>query len=229
MRRKTEDRRLGFVKAAGKLFVERGFGSVSMEAVAAEADASKTTLYGYFPSKEALFEAFVNEAGKGGLEEMEGAKAGGNLREALRHLGMAYLDLVTRPDVVEANRLVMGEAGRQPQLSRIFYDNGPRKTLVVICETIGSLMERGLLRRADIRQTALYFKSLCEAGLVERQLWGLDGAPHEHTRQVAVEDAINVFLAAFATGGNSASEASGRIPRNGVAEAEQAARKTRCP
>lgn len=206
MRRKTEDRRLGFVRAAGKLFVERGFGSVSMEAVAAEAGASKATLYGYFPSKEALFEAFVNEAGQGGHEEMEAARAEGDLRETLRHLGIAYLDLVTRPDVIEANRLIMGEAGRQPQLSRIFYENGPRKTLVVVCETIRSLMERGLLRRADVRQTGLYFKSLCEAGLVERQLWGLDGVPHEHTRQVAVEDAINVFLAAFATSGNSASD-----------------------
>jgi len=199
MRRKTEDRRLGFVRAAGKLFIERGFGAVSMEAVAAEASASKATLYGYFPSKEALFEAFVNLAGEGGLEEMEAAKAGADLKETLRHLGTAYLDLVTRPDVVEANRLIMGEAGRQPQLSRIFYENGPRKTLIVICETIGSLMERDLLRRADARQTGLYFKSLCEAGLVERQLWGLDGVPDEQTRQVAVEDAITVFLAAFGT------------------------------
>lgn len=197
MRRKTEDRRLGFVRAAGKLFVEKGFGAVSMEAIAAEAGASKVTLYGYFPNKEALFEAFVNEAGKGGLEEMEAATEGADVRETLLHLGTAYLDLVTRPDVVDANRLIMGEAGRQPHLSRIFYENGPRKTLIVISKTIESLMERGLLRRAGGRQTGLYFKSLCEAGLVERQLWGLDGVPAEHIRQVAVEDAITVFLAAF--------------------------------
>jgi TetR/AcrR family transcriptional regulator, mexJK operon transcriptional repressor len=197
MRRKTEDRRLGFVKAAGKLFVEKGFGSVTMEAIAAEASASKATLYGYFPSKEALFEAFVNEAGKGGIEDIEAAKGGSDVTQILHHLGMAYLDLVTRPDVIEANRLIMGEAGRQPQLSRIFYENGARKTLVAISKTIADLMDSGELRRSDLRQASLYFKALCEAGLVERQLWGLDAAPDRQTRQTSVEKATTVFLAAF--------------------------------
>ncbi|AUH01531.1 TetR family transcriptional regulator [Prodigiosinella confusarubida] len=198
MRRKTEDRRLSFVKAAGVLFVEQGFGAVTMEAIALRAGASKATLYSYFSSKEALFETFVHEAGKGGLEELEAAKQYGPVREILHRLGMAYLNLVTRSDVIEVNRLIMGEAGRHPQLSRIFYENGPRKTLIIICETIELLMDRGELRCTDIRQAGLYFKALCEAGLVERQLWGLDQAPDTAIRRAAVEDATNVYLRAFA-------------------------------
>jgi TetR/AcrR family transcriptional regulator, mexJK operon transcriptional repressor len=199
-RRRTEERRLGFVRAAGKLFIEKGFGAVTMEAIAQEAGGSKATLYGYFSSKEALFEAFVNEAGKGGIEEIEAAKTGQGTGQILRRLGIAYLDLVTRPDVVEANRLIMGEASRQPQLSRIFYENGARKTLVAISETIASLMDSGQLKRFDLRDASLYFKALCEAGLVERQLWGLDGAPDQEARHSAVEKATAVFLAAFGIG-----------------------------
>jgi TetR/AcrR family transcriptional regulator, mexJK operon transcriptional repressor len=202
MRRKTEDRRLSFVAAAGALFVEQGFGAVTMEAVALRAGASKTTLYGYFPSKEALFEAFVREAGKGGLEALEAARQEGSAREALHRLGIAYLDLVTRPDVIEVNRLIMGEAGRQPQLSRIFYENGPRKTLIAICESIQLLMDCGALRRADLRQAGLYFKALCEAGLVERQLWGLDQLPDATIRRAAVEAATDIYLSAFAAPGS---------------------------
>lgn len=198
MRRKTEDRRLSFVEAAGALFVERGFGAVTMEAIALQAGASKTTLYGYFPSKEAIFEAFVHEAGKGCLEELESAKQLGSAREILHCLGMAYLNLVTSPDVIDVNRLIMGEAGRQPQLSRIFYENGPRQTLIVICETIQLLMDRGVLRCTEIRQAGLYFKALCETGLVERQLWGLDQTPDAATRRAAVENATNIYLSAFA-------------------------------
>ncbi|MCM2435762.1 TetR/AcrR family transcriptional regulator [Agrobacterium rosae] len=199
MRRKTEDRRSSFIKAAGKLFIEKGFGSVTMEAIAAEAVASKATLYGYFPSKDVLFEAFVKEAGKGGIEEIEAARNGSGAAQVLQRLGMAYLDLVTRTDVIEANRLIMGEAGRQPQLSRIFYENGPRKTIIAICETIGFLMNNGELKRSDVRETSLQFKALCEAGIVERQLWGLDEAPDLQTRESAVQKAIAVFLVAFAT------------------------------
>ena len=198
MRRKTEERRLGFVTAAGALFVEQGYGAVTMEAIALRAGASKATLYGYFPSKEALFEAFVHEAGRDGLEQLEAAKQYGEVPEILHRLGIAYLDLVTRREVIEVNRLIMGEAGRHPQLSRIFYENGPRQTLIAICETIELLMNRGALRRTDIRQAGLYFKVLCEAGLVERQLWGLDQAPDPAIRRAAVEDATRVYLSAFA-------------------------------
>ncbi|MDR3517035.1 MAG: TetR/AcrR family transcriptional regulator [Azospirillaceae bacterium] len=188
------------MKAAGKLFIKKGFGAVTMEAIAAEAEASKATLYGYFPSKESLFEAFVTEAGKGGIEEIEAAGDGDDAAQILQRLGLAYLSLVTRQDVIEANRLVMGEAGRQPHLSRIFYESGPRMTLLAIGEKIESLMEAGKLRRSDVRRTSLYFKSLCEAGLVERQLWGLDGAPDENVRYTAVKNATDVFLMAFGNG-----------------------------
>ncbi|QNE50952.1 TetR/AcrR family transcriptional regulator [Klebsiella michiganensis] len=197
MRKKTETYRLGFVQAAGKLFIEQGFGSVTMEAVAAEAGASKVTLYSYFPNKEALFEAFVAEAGKDGNESLAAAQQEKDLRASLMRLGMCYLDLVTRPEVIAVNRLIIGEAGRQPQLSRIFYENGSKHTLLAICSVLESLMERGLLNRAALRQTGLYFKSLCEAGLVERQLWGLDSRPDTDTRMAAVHNAIEVFLKAY--------------------------------
>lgn len=197
MRKKTETRRLSFVQAAGKLFIEQGFGAVTMEAIAAEAQASKVTLYGYFPSKEALFEAFVTEAGRGGLETLAASKEKTDLVASLLHLGMAYLELVTRPDVIALNRLIIGEAGRQPQLSRIFYEKGPRQTILSICSVLESLMDRGLLRRAELRPTGLHFKSLCEAGLVERQLWGLDLPAARQTRLEAVQHAIDVFLPAY--------------------------------
>ncbi|HBF29462.1 MAG TPA: TetR family transcriptional regulator [Rhizobium sp.] len=197
MRRRTQDMRLRFINAAGTLFIARGFAAVTMEAVAAEARASKVTLYGYFRNKESLFEAFVNEAGKGGIEELEAARYEQDTEQALRHLGLAYLELVTRPEVINLNRLIMGEAGRQPQLSQIFYQNGPRRTLIAISETIETLMQADKLRRSDLRETSLYFKSLCEAGLLERQLWGLDGTPDAQTRAVAVEKAISLFLVLF--------------------------------
>lgn len=189
---------MSFVEAAGELFVEQGFGAVTMEAVAARAGASKATLYGYFSSKEALFEAFVHEAGKGGLAELQTVNQEGSAQAVLHRLGMAYLNLVTSQKVMGVNRLIMGEAGRQPQLSRIFYENGPRNTLIAICEVIGQLMARGELSCSDIRQAGLYFKALCEAGLVERQLWGLDEAPDTAVHRTAVEAATDVYLKAFA-------------------------------
>jgi AcrR family transcriptional regulator len=197
MRKKTDTRRLSFVQAAGKLFIEKGFGSVTMEAIAAEAMSSKVTLYGYFPNKEALFNAFVVQAGEGGIETLEASNNENDVHATLMHLGISYLDLVTRPEVMALNRLIIGEAGRQPHLSRIFYENGPRQTLISICGVLENLIKRELLRPGELRQMGLYFKSLCEAGLVERQLWGLDDHPSPNVKEVSVQSAINVFLPAY--------------------------------
>lgn len=197
MRKKSETRRLSFVQAAGRLFIEQGFGAVTMEAIAVEAGASKVTLYSYFPGKEDLFGAFVAEAGKGIIEMLEVSPEGDGARMILRHLGIAYLNLVTRPEVVNLNRLLIGEAGRHPQLSRIFYENGVRQTLLLICNSIDRLMKQGLLRHAELRRTGLHFKALCEAGLVERMLWGLDSSPDEEMKLEAVNSAVDVFLSAY--------------------------------
>lgn len=41
--------------AAQRLFLQHGYAGASMDAIAAEADVAKQTLYRYYPSKEALF------------------------------------------------------------------------------------------------------------------------------------------------------------------------------
>ena len=46
--------------AASKLFMELGYGAVSMEQVAREANVSKATLYAHFKSKNDLFVAMLN-------------------------------------------------------------------------------------------------------------------------------------------------------------------------
>ena len=43
------------VEAAAKLFLQHGFGDVSMDAIAAEAQVSKRTVYSYYQNKETLF------------------------------------------------------------------------------------------------------------------------------------------------------------------------------
>lgn len=147
---------------------------------------------------ERLVEAFVNEAGKGKFEELEAAKDESDLRLSFYRLGIAYLSLVTRPDIIAMTRLIIGEAARQPELCRIFYGNGARRTLLSLGVVMQILIARGLLRQADPYQTGLYFKSLCEAGLLERQLWGLDQVPDVQTLHTTVAGAIDVFLPAYA-------------------------------
>ncbi len=56
-RRRKDERPAEIITAAMRLWSERGFAATRLEDVAAEAHIAKGTIYRYFPSKEALFEA----------------------------------------------------------------------------------------------------------------------------------------------------------------------------
>lgn len=53
--RERDRRRVEIIDAAGRVFEARGYSETTMDAIAAEAELSKGTLYLYFENKEALF------------------------------------------------------------------------------------------------------------------------------------------------------------------------------
>lgn len=61
-RRRKEARPDEIIAAARAVFVERGFAAARVDEIARRAGASKGTVYLYFPTKEALFEAVMRVA-----------------------------------------------------------------------------------------------------------------------------------------------------------------------
>jgi AcrR family transcriptional regulator len=61
-RLQVDERRRQLLDAGAKLFAQHAFEEISMRQIAAEAGVSKPLLYHYFPSKDDLFIAAVNEA-----------------------------------------------------------------------------------------------------------------------------------------------------------------------
>ena len=62
-RKLSPERRARILDAARALILRVGLRGATMEAIAREARVAKPTLYGYFPDKEAVFEAIVTELG----------------------------------------------------------------------------------------------------------------------------------------------------------------------
>ena len=54
-------KRRAILNAATELFAARGYGAVSMDAIARAADVSKATLYAHFESKDRLFATIVQD------------------------------------------------------------------------------------------------------------------------------------------------------------------------
>src|SRR3712207_4514991 len=75
-RRRKDTRPAELLEAALEVFAEKGFTAARMEDIAARAGAAKGTVYLYFASKEAVFEALVRTRILPNIEHAEVLVAG---------------------------------------------------------------------------------------------------------------------------------------------------------
>src|SRR5579863_8790628 len=85
--RMKAERRQQLVRAASRLFAERGFRAVSMEDLAAEAGVSGPAVYRHFASKEALLADLLIDVSRQLLEE--GTRRSANPSPLLAKIGRA--------------------------------------------------------------------------------------------------------------------------------------------
>jgi TetR/AcrR family transcriptional repressor of mexJK operon len=123
-------KRAAILQAAQQLFLTNGFLGTSMDQVAATASVSKQTVYKHFSDKETLFREVVTDVVRvrdGGIPADFLTEGEGSIEDRLRSFARAFLKGVMQPDVLKLRRLVIGEAGRFPELGRAFYELGPQR------------------------------------------------------------------------------------------------------
>jgi len=113
---------VGGILPARSEFMEKGFAETAMESVARRAGVAKGTPYRYFPTKEALFSAVVQQEIAGTLVEVDATKRAPNesIQSFLRRSMMAAIK-GTEPEGRGAiARLVISEGRRFPSLVEIY-------------------------------------------------------------------------------------------------------------
>src|SRR3984893_12888357 len=123
-------KRAAILEAAQQVFFANGFVGASMDQVAATAAVSKQTVYKHFSNKVALFREVVTNvvrAREVGITAELLLSGKGSFEEQLRSFARFFLKGVMQPDVLRLQRLVIGEAGRFPELGEAFYDLGPKR------------------------------------------------------------------------------------------------------
>lgn len=92
------ERRALILEAAAHVFGERGFEASRMEDVAELAGVAKGLLYKHFPSKDALFEALLDEQGRRFADELASAIAGeGAVQDVLHRALSLWVQKVADP------------------------------------------------------------------------------------------------------------------------------------
>ena len=102
--------REAIVEAAERLFLERGFGSVSMDELAEAAGVARRTLYNQFASKEEIFREMLLRV-SGQLEHAfpPGIETQGDVEDVLRLIARVILDLHKNPEYLGFLRMVVAD------------------------------------------------------------------------------------------------------------------------
>jgi TetR/AcrR family transcriptional repressor of mexJK operon len=198
----TQRKQAAIADAATKLFLREGYRGTSMDEIAAAAGVSKQTVYKQFTDKEQLFchvvEAMVNAASDPVYDTVRALDVDGDLEVALRAVARRQLELVLQPRLMQLRRLVIAEATRFPELGRVFFDQGPRRTTTALADAFGRLAAAGRLRVDDPMLAATQFNWLVMGvPLNEAMLLGLEKPPSAKKLDHFATTAVATFLAAF--------------------------------
>jgi TetR/AcrR family transcriptional regulator of autoinduction and epiphytic fitness len=113
--------REAIVEAAERLFLERGFGSVSMDELAEAAGVARRTLYNQFASKEEIFREMLLRV-SGQLEHAfpPGIETQGGVEDVLRVVACMILELHKRPEYLGFLRMVVADSRQFPWIAEEF-------------------------------------------------------------------------------------------------------------
>jgi TetR/AcrR family transcriptional regulator of autoinduction and epiphytic fitness len=113
--------REAIVSAAERLFLERGFGSVSMDDLAEAAGVARRTLYNQFASKEEMFREMLGRVA-GQLEGAfpPGIETEGDVEDVLRLVARMILGLHRQPEYLGFLRMVVADARQFPWIAEAF-------------------------------------------------------------------------------------------------------------
>lgn len=192
------DKRRQILEGARQVFMAAGFDGASMGEVAKAAGVSKGTLYVYFDSKEALFEALTVEA-KGGLAEALFSldETNPDVPAVLTRLGLSYLTMLARPEHVSIIRMVIGACEKFPRFGQAFYEAGPACGTGRLKAYLDAQVAAGRLVAADTELAARHFLHLCQAGMLTRLLFNAGEGPSEGEIRHRVTEAVRVFFAGY--------------------------------
>ncbi|MBP2228930.1 TetR/AcrR family transcriptional repressor of mexJK operon [Azospirillum agricola] len=185
--------------ASREIILEMGYAALSMDLVAQRARVSKTTLYTRFPSKEELFSATITaECDRRGMRFQPDEFDELPLRDILLLIGRRFVDLLWSDAAIRVHQSVLGEAARQPEIARLFFQAGPEKGMAAFVALFEHLAERGLIRTGDPSFVALQFMAAMQGGPYCALVMGQCPLPPEEERGAFVAKVVDLFLRGIA-------------------------------
>ncbi|MEB2346631.1 MAG: TetR/AcrR family transcriptional regulator [Deltaproteobacteria bacterium] len=187
------ERRRQILDEAARLFASAGFRGVTTRDVAARVGITEAALYRYFPGKEAIYAAILEErmASADPLAALEEAAAAGRDREVFTGLALLLLRRVEQdPSLL---RLLLFSALEGHDMAGPFQEKRIRRLRSFLEEYAKRRQREGAFRGIDPALTARAFIGMVVDHLIVRHVFGQRDAYPQPPEAVA-EAYVAIFL-----------------------------------
>ncbi|NIA00316.1 TetR/AcrR family transcriptional regulator [Massilia sp. CCM 8734] len=141
-----EARHNNLIQTAGELMLKHGYSKVSLETIAREAHVAVRTIYVKFGGKAGLFQA-VLLANRSRFFTASAVESDMRpLKQAISEFSLQFFDMISAPEALSMQRMVIAEAASNPELSTSFYEAGPRQTREMLLRYFARADVRAQLR-----------------------------------------------------------------------------------
>lgn len=181
--------------AATKVFIERGYGAGSVQAIGRLAGVTNRAIYELVGDKEALFQAVCAKLWENATEfHFNAADTDLPLREILLDMATTLLDIALSPATVGFSRMIAAEALRFPDLVVSAMDVARHHMSATMANVFVDLANRQLIQLVDPPKTADTFYDVIVGSRALRAILGYDEPmpPMEET-----ESRVDMFLKGY--------------------------------
>ena len=190
-----EARMQNLLEAAARLFLEKGYSKVSLEMIAREAHVAVRTIYVKFGGKAGLFNAVIARGRSRYFTTGDMETDRRPIEQILSDFGFSFLQLMSMPQTISMNRMVIAEAGANPELAITFNQAGPGPMRELLKRFFARPEIRANLR-GDIPPNVMVQHLLnCIVGdQLSRLLFGPETAPTEAELRQKVALGLDLFF-----------------------------------
>jgi len=184
--------------AAKTLFLNHGYASTSMDAVAGLAGVSKLTVYSHFTDKETLFSSAIMAKCTEQLPELFFELPGGAPIDAvLLNIARGFHALINSQESLNLHRLMMTLGSQDPQLSQIFFEAGPERLVQEMERLLEKIHRTGELQIDQSHYAAEHFFCMLKGSPNFRLLYGCGEPLDDAGAEAHVQEVVSVFMRAY--------------------------------
>jgi TetR/AcrR family transcriptional repressor of mexJK operon len=183
------------LKQAGKMFMTLGFSAVSMDALAEAVPVSKRTLYNHFNDKKALFTAIMQSRCQLLFNQLqESLNEHQGIEKTLTAIAEQFLAVVFEPDAINIYRIAITEAQSFPEMGKLFYESGPKRSTMMLASYLEKTHKKGLLSIKNPELAANVFLSMLTNRMQMQCMLGLKKSTSKKEKKEIISYVVQVFL-----------------------------------